>query len=349
MDAYIVPAYEPDETLKKLAREMTERNIFGIIVDDGSGPAYQPIFSEISESLVVLHHPENLGKGRAIKTALSFLLREAPGVRAIVVMDADGQHLLQDADRLLEHVQREPAVMVLGVRTFDKNTPLPSYLGNRITSAIFALIAHRYLSDTQTGLRAFSGSMIQRLLEVPGERYEYEMNVLYTCVDKKIPVKELPITTIYHDKENSCSHFHKLWDSLCIYSQLFKYALSSFSSFLLDYALFALFVALSSGFSQGVLFSNIAARILSASYNFLLNRSFVFRETQNGKRQALQYLLLAVFTLCLNSALLFFFTDILLWNPMLSKILTECLLFLMNFLVQRLWIFEKHTPAHAGI
>lgn len=72
-----------------------------------------------------------------------------------------------------------------------------------------------------------------------GERYEYEMNVLLFLAKEGIDIDEVPINTIYQDRENSTSHFRAVWDSIRIYKDLLKFTLSSFSSFVLDYLLFA--------------------------------------------------------------------------------------------------------------
>ena len=71
------------------------------------------------------------------------------------------------------------------------------------------------------------------MLSVDGKRYEYEMNVLVNCARRKIPIVEVPVQTIYHDRDNSCSHFWKIRDSFRIYRQLLKFSAASLSSFVL--------------------------------------------------------------------------------------------------------------------
>ena len=65
----LIPAYEPDEGLIALAKTMTERGFLAIIIDDGSGMAYQPIFEAAGKVATVLSHERNRGKGAAEKTA----------------------------------------------------------------------------------------------------------------------------------------------------------------------------------------------------------------------------------------------------------------------------------------
>lgn len=98
----------------------------------------------------------------------------------IGIMDCDGQHLPEDMMKLLEFAGAHRKALVLGVRTVGAEMPLKSRLGNKITRMIFRLVSGVKVSDTQTGLRAFDAEMIQKLLSVEGERYEYEMNVLMT-------------------------------------------------------------------------------------------------------------------------------------------------------------------------
>ena len=121
-------------------------------------------------------------------------------------MDADGQHLPDDMEKLLMKAAAEPMALIVGSRTIDRNVPWKSRMGNLITRRIFRMKTGVEVSDTQTGLRAFSTRLLDFMLDIEGERYEYEMNVLVTCAKANIPIIEVPIETIYHDKGNSCSH-----------------------------------------------------------------------------------------------------------------------------------------------
>lgn len=114
------------------------------------------------------------------------------------------------------------------------------------------------------GLRAFDAEMIPNLVSVEGERYEYEMNVLMTFTKKKIPIEEVPIHTIYRDKNNSSSYFRSFVDSARIYKDILKFTFSSFSGFVLDYLLFSLMMFFLSHTAVYTLLANIAARAVSA-------------------------------------------------------------------------------------
>ena len=175
-----------------------------------------------------------------------------------------------------------------------------------------------------------------------GSRYEYEMAALTACAKRGIRIVEVPIQTIYHDKKNSCSHFHCVRDSIKIYGQLLKFSASSFSSFLLDYGLFVLLAGLLPHGAAGAAVANVSARLISAAYNYTINCRFVFREKQTF-RTAADYFALAALILLLNSVFLQLFLTVLHIPLYPAKALTECTLFAISWLIQRTVIFKNGT------
>ena len=223
MAVVIIPVYQPDNRLIEITDQLWADGCRIIVIDDGSGAQYRHIFEKLNDICIVLHHRENRGKGAAIKTGLAYVKGEIWDSDVIGVMDADGQHLTQDMQKLLEYAGKHRKTLVLGTRTVGPEMPLRSRLGNRITRTVFRLVSGVKVSDTQTGLRAFSCELLTKLLSVGGERYEYEMNVLVEAVKAHIPIAEIKIHTIYLDRSNSGSHFRKIRDSFRIYRDLFKF------------------------------------------------------------------------------------------------------------------------------
>lgn len=340
MAVVIIPAFQPDKTLIAITDQLWSMGYRIIVVDDGSGKDYQKIFKAVSDISIILHHSENRGKGAAIKTALTYVRDEMWDSDVIGVMDSDGQHSTEDMRRVVEFAGNHRKTLVLGVRNVDKEMPLKSRIGNQVTRTIFRMISGVNVSDTQTGLRAFRSDLIKKLLSVKGERYEYEMNVLIELAKAKIPIEEVPIDTIYHDKSNSCSHFHVFRDSLRIYKDLLKFTLSSFSSFVVDYLLFAILMIILPHTALFVLLANVCARIISAFYNYSMNCRLVFHVSRKMKTAA-EYFVLAVFILVMNSLILGMFVQILHFSVYPAKILTETILFLISWMVQKRIIFKK--------
>ncbi|MBO5473387.1 MAG: bifunctional glycosyltransferase family 2/GtrA family protein [Lachnospiraceae bacterium] len=340
MQVVVIPAYQPDETLLGIANQLWERGCRIIVVDDGSGETYRRIFDRAADICTILRHSQNRGKGAAIKTALAYIQTEVPEAEIIGIMDADGQHLAEDMSRLFACAKIRPGSLVLGVRTVGKDMPLKSRLGNRITRMVFGLVSGVWVSDTQTGLRAFDAGLINKLLAVSGERYEYEMNVLMAAAKGGIPIEEVEIQTIYHDRDNSCSHFRVVKDSFRIYKDILKFTLSSFSSFVVDYVLFTLMMLVLPHTAVWVFAANLLARVISAFYNYSMNCRFVFC-TDSKFGTAAEYFGLAAVIFLLNVLILETLVQLLYVPVYPAKLLTECLLFCISFLIQNYVIFRK--------
>lgn len=210
----IIPAFDPDEKLKSVIDGNLDLGHQVILVDDGSAPKYDQLFWELGEKCIVLHHQENLGKGETIKTALKYIKEELWQCEAIGIMDADGQYLPEDMAKLFKKAEHHPHALILGSRGIDDAVPWKSRMGNQITRQVFHLLTGTYVSDTQTGLRVFTSELLDFMLEIEGSRYEYETGVLTACARAHKEIVEVPVHTIYHDKDNSCSHFWKVRASL---------------------------------------------------------------------------------------------------------------------------------------
>lgn len=340
MSIVIIPAYKPDKTLIMLADRLWDYGCRIIVVDDGSGEKYNSIFDKIKENCIVLSHCENRGKGAAIKSALAYVEAEMWDKSQIGIMDCDGQHLPEDMMKLLAEAGNHRDSLILGVRKVGKDMPLKSRFGNQITRMIFHMASGVKVSDTQTGLRAFDSMLLQEMRSIEGERYEYEMNVLMMLAKTGVPIREVPIHTIYRDKENSTSHFRVVWDSIRIYKDILKFTLSSLSSFILDYLLFTILMIFLPHTAALVLTANILARLISAFYNYSMNCSFVFH-TEKKAATAVSYFGLAGFILVMNNLILEFLVQFCHVSVYPAKLVTECVLFLMSWLVQNYVIFRK--------
>ena len=362
----LIPAYEPGPSLLELLRDLSyyscdhngdrdrdsSHNLSGshahdtsiIVVDDGSGPDYAPIFDEARSIATVLTHKENRGKGAALKTGLSYIEEHCVPDSVIVTMDADGQHRVADAMKICATARTHPDALVLGGRSFTGKIPLRSRFGNAMTRLVYRLSTGLKVYDTQTGLRAFHKDLLPRMLGIPGERYEYEMNVLLELAKARTPIIEEEIETIYLDN-NSSSHFDTVWDSLRVYREILRFSASSLAGFLVDYAMYSALI-LATG---SLRLSNIAARVVSASVNYTLNRKFVFRSNRGILSSALSYFLLATAILAGNTLVLEYLVVSLGIGRMFAKILTELLFFAISWSVQRSFIFKRGTETEKGV
>ena len=345
----LIPAYQPTEELLPFLESLTGAGFTSVVVDDGSGQDYAPIFEEAATCAAVLTHDVNRGKGCALKTGLGYIHEHFSESSVIVTLDADGQHALDDAVKICDASKRNPGTLILGSRNFGNNVPLRSRFGNLVTRAVYRVTTGTHVSDTQTGLRAFDGSLIPFLLKIPGERYEYEMNVLLACSREKIPIWEIGIRTIYINN-NASSHFDTVKDSCRVYREIFKFAASSFLGFLVDYGAYSLLTVATGGLGTAVSIplSNITARVISASVNYTVNKNLVFKSKDNAVKTAAQYFLLAGFILLANTVLLSVLVETAGINKYAAKIFTEITFFTFSWLAQKFLIFRKNGREKAA-
>lgn len=212
----------------------------------------------------------NKGKGRAMKTGFQYILDHFSEGNVIVTLDTDGQHRTIDAQTVCEAVEHHPDTLILGSRKLSESVPIRSQLGNTITRHVYTAATGLKVHDTQTGLRGFHRMLLPKMLEINGERYEYEMNVLLECAKENIPMIEVEIATVYLDQKNSASHFHTVKDSYRVYREILRFSASSFLSFLVDYGMYTVLSIVTGNLqlSDSLWISNVGARCISASVNY---------------------------------------------------------------------------------
>jgi glycosyltransferase involved in cell wall biosynthesis len=333
----LIPAYQPDEKLLAVVADLLAEGFARIVVvDDGSAAECLPVFARLQchPQCTLLAHAVNLGKGRALKTGLNHIALTAPGAAGVVTVDADGQHLAADVARVAAAFLERPDALVLGSRRFGRDVPLRSLLGNVVTCGVFRFLVGKKLADTQSGLRCFPLRLVPQFLQLEGERYEYEMNMLIAAHETAC-IREVGISTVYIE-DNRSSHFSPLVDSMKIYFLLLRFSFSSVFTSVIDFLVFALAYAL----STSVLLSIVVARLVSGIVNFTLNRSLVFHSSDRVVVAVLKYYALLV----LLGAAAYLAIQALAEagvNVIVAKLLAESLLFLVSFSVQRSIIFTR--------
>lgn len=335
----LIPSYEPDDTLLKVVDELLNNNFIVVVVNDGSPEQYNEIFNQLPKEVHYLAYEVNQGKGHALKHGFSYIKDHFDSDSIVVTLDSDGQHRVADAMKICD-VCEENNGIVLGSRYFGKGTPRKSRFGNFMARMTFLISTRHKIYDTQTGLRAFDYSLLERLIGIKGERYEYEMNVLLDAVRHNIPLKEERIETIYIN-DNAGTHYNPFKDTFRIFKEVIKFSISSLIGFLVDYAAFTLLTLIPVSWEHWTLACNVIARIISASVNFTINYKLVFKSKEKVWIAILKYALLAIFILGCNTALLWLLVEKAGMNKYLAKVIVEITMFITSWLVQRLFVFRK--------
>lgn len=336
----LIPAYEPTEKMIGLISELKEKTDYRILViDDGSGERYKEIFDRAEGyGCTVLYHSANRGKGAALKTGFAYLeSKYEPDM--VVCADSDGQHKVEDIIKLADAIEDGKQEMVLGVRQFTGNVPFKSRFGNSVSALMFKIATGIDLNDTQTGLRGYSYCMLPWLNSVEGQRFEYEQNLLMKSKKAGISIKQLPIATVYDDN-NQGTHFRPFYDSISVLWPILKFGGSSILAFIVDFVFFSLFFYLVTG--RNKICSNVMARLISATFNYIINKNYVFDAGNIPTRQsAIRYFSLAAVILTLNSGMIELLTMIPHMPVLLAKVLTEVTLYIISYTVQKIFVFKK--------
>lgn len=356
----IIPSLDPDKSLSDYCRALRERtDELILLVDDGSAANNRVVFETCKANvtnLVVLHHERNYGKGRALKTAFAWLLENRKDFSACVTVDSDGQHLVPDVMRCIEASRNNPQALVLGCRVFSgDHVPWKSSFGNNLMTFCFLAVTGRKFMDTQTGLRVIPKVFIRRLLNFPGDRFEFETEMLLGMMG--VPLVQVPITTVY-ENGNKSTHFRPLVDSWKVVRVILKsgmrrmglFVLSSLSSFVIDVGIFyLLYETVFNSETRGRLWWAIFnARGVSMIYNYLINEIFVFELpfAAGGLRSEffrfVRYLALAAVVLLgayfITKGLCATLPSV---PVVVLKVLSDLVMFIVAYLVQRVYIFKQ--------
>ena len=351
----VLPSLDPDEKLIAVVDGLLEYGFSDIIlVNDGSKEENLHYFTDLAAQhpeITLLHHEVNKGKGAALKNAFRWFLANRPDGFGVVTVDGDNQHHPEDTRACCEHMMKTGHV-VLGCRDFNQeDVPARSSFGNKTTSLIFKIFVGMTISDTQTGLRAIPRKVLEELVEVYGNRFEYETNMLLAFKTKGIVFDEVKIRTVYIE-ENKSSHFRVIHDSWRIYklilAHFFRYAASSVACFVVDSSMVFLLTKTLGSFLVDPLLSGIStvtARLVSSLINFFMNKKLVFQSDVSTGKAMLRYYALAIPQLTvqwlINQGLytLLGITEQQAGLRTVIHVLVMCFLFIVSFTIQQRWVF----------
>ena len=208
---FVLPALNESATLPEViasicrCRPTMDTEI--VVVDDGSSDDTAEVARRLGA--VVVRHDRNRGLGAALRTGLAEA-REL-NARAMVFLDADGEYDAMEVERLLEPIEAGEADYVVGSRFRGKVEGMSASrrLANRCFSLLLSLVCGRWLSDGQSGFRAFS----RRALDVAEivHDYNYAQVLTMDLLHKGMRLQEVPIGYRRRSLGRSFVSAHYLW------------------------------------------------------------------------------------------------------------------------------------------
>ena len=201
-----IPAYNEEKNIAKIIVKLQNIANKIIVCNDGS----TDLTSEISNKMgaIVINHPKNLGYGAAIKSLFS-KARELDA-DVLITFDADGQHRIEDINKVLEPIEHNNADIVIGSRFLDKKMKIPAYrkFGINAITKMSNITTKKKITDSQSGFRAYNKKSLQEI--IPSDNgMGISTEILIKANKKSLRIIEVPITILYEGEtstHNPMSH-----------------------------------------------------------------------------------------------------------------------------------------------
>ncbi len=217
----VIPAFNAAPYLKTVLQAVSTYipSDHIIVVNDGSSDQTANII--LGEN-IVLHrnHPVNQGKGKALQTGFSLAI-EQPELRAVITLDADGQHepcFIPDFLKVYNDCKFD---LIIGRRSRNLSAmPVPRILSNSITSFLLSVRSGVNIRDSQSGFRLIDRRILESIqTELTGYQAETEL-VLKSALDG-FRIGFVPVTTVYGEESSHIRPIHDIIDFLRIYGRSF--------------------------------------------------------------------------------------------------------------------------------
>lgn len=187
----LIPAYNEADHIRGVV-EASRLHLPVLVVDDGSTDATAALAEAAGAS--VLHQAPNQGKGAALRAGFRWAIES--GYTAVVTLDADGQHDPTEIPAFLEAYARRQADLIIGERDFSR-MPLVRRVANSIGRWSFSWALGQAIRDNQSGYRLVSRRLMKALLDNAEQGFEFEVEMIVTCLQQGYSLDWVPIRTIY--------------------------------------------------------------------------------------------------------------------------------------------------------
>ncbi len=189
-----IPAYNEEKNIASIITKLKKITDSIIVCDDGSSD----MTSDISKNLgaIVITHKKNMGYGVAINS----IFQKAKELNSdlLVTFDADGQHRVEDIEKVVEPIKNNIADLVIGSRFLDKKSNVPNYrkIGIKVITKVTNASIKKKLTDSQSGFRAYNKQVLSQIS--PSDiGMGISTEILIKSSSKGLRIMEVPITILY--------------------------------------------------------------------------------------------------------------------------------------------------------
>ena len=210
----VIPAFNEADHISQVVSQ-ARLHLPVLVVDDGS--VDETIALAQAAGAEVLRQVPNQGKGAALRAGFRHALEL--GCQAVVTLDGDGQHDPVEIPTFLNAYAAGPADLIIGKRNF-KRMPFVRRLANTSGAWLFSWAVGQSIPDNQSGYRMLSRPLMEQLLPSTEQGFEFEVEMLVTCLKGHFSLQWVPIQTIY---SGEASHIHP-WKHLLNFVRIVRSA-----------------------------------------------------------------------------------------------------------------------------
>ena len=201
-----IPAYNEEKNIAKIIVYLKKIADHIIVCDDGSKDSTSIIAKSLDA--IVINHPKNLGYGSAIKSI--FLKAREIDADVLVTIDADGQHKIEDVEKVIKPIVDGHADISIGSRFLKESDNIPNYrkLGIKIITKVTNSSLSDKITDAQSGFRAYNKKVLQSL--TPSDSgMGISTEILIKSSNLGLKIAEVPTKILYEgdtSSQNPVSH-----------------------------------------------------------------------------------------------------------------------------------------------
>ncbi len=213
--AAMLPAFNEEKHIGGVLAELKQYVSPIIVVDDGSTDRTKEIAE--AHGAIVLSRGYNMGYGQTVKDGLSWALEN--GFDAVITLDADGQHLPSEADRLIRKFETEGQHLIIGARDYKK-IPLRRRIPNALGKLMLRIAIGHSLPDNQSGYRLLDKELIPLVLNSKEKGFNFAVDTIILCLANDWEIGWVPISTIYLDEQSHQNTWYQItgFTRMCIYA-----------------------------------------------------------------------------------------------------------------------------------
>ena len=352
----VITVKNPDERLIDAVNALSGDGVRFVVAESCAADNASALLSLSGREGVEILHLAPCGRGAALKAALARAYELAEGNECVLTLDEDAASPAYSAKAVADALIMQGEGIVTGGFDNDRRMKTGRRLAAKFRRSIFAFTSGARISDLESGLRAFYSGLIPELLEIKGERYDYELAVLFHAQKHRMKLTELR----FGPGKGPLPEKRAFADSWQVYKTILTFMLSSFGCSVIDYITVMTSSTLLPLLPSAVradsatslipvfgmmtdtkLIALVLGRTIGSAVNFLLNRKVVFKSS--GWFCMVKYFVLVAGLLAANYLLIHLITGeggVPLW---LAQPIVQTALYPLNFLLQRKWVFRTRS------